>query len=86
VIREAKRRFIPGGTPRWRERLAIDPDQFIATAGRMLRQFGSAIGTPAHTDVCVGRQPRYLRGMGVAQPIAMPFFVHFPLHLNVIPL
>jgi REP element-mobilizing transposase RayT len=64
VIRDDKRGFIPGETPRLLERLAIDPEQFIATAGRMLRQFGSAIGTPAHiTDLCVARQIRYLRGM-----------------------
>ena len=49
---------------------AIDPEQFVATAGRMLRQFGSAIGTPAHvTDLCVARQARYLRGMGAARAL-----------------
>ena len=36
VIREDKRGFIPGETPRILERLNIDPVQFIATAGRML--------------------------------------------------
>jgi len=51
VIREDKRGFIPGETPRLLERLAIDPDQFIATAGRMLRQFGSAIGSPAQSPI-----------------------------------
>ncbi|MFO8005071.1 transposase [Thioalkalivibrio sp.] len=70
VIREDKRGFIPGETPRLLERLAIDPEQFVATAGRMLRQFGSAIGTPAHiTDLCVARQARYLRGMGAARAL-----------------
>ena len=70
VIREDKRGFIPGKTPRLLERLAIDPEQFVATAGRMLRQFGSAIGTPAHvTDLCVARQARYLRGMGAARAL-----------------
>jgi REP element-mobilizing transposase RayT len=70
VIREDKRGFIPGETPRLLDRLAIDPEQFIATAGRMLRQFGSAIGTPAHiTDLCVARQIRYLRGMGAARAL-----------------
>ena len=68
VIREGKRGFIPGQTPRLLERLALDADQFIATAGRMMRQFGSAIGTPTHiTDLCVARQTRYLRGMGTAR-------------------
>jgi REP element-mobilizing transposase RayT len=70
VIREDKRGFIPGEIPRLLERLAIDPDQFIVTAGRMLRQFGSAIGTPTHiTDLCVARQTRYLRGMGAARAL-----------------
>jgi REP element-mobilizing transposase RayT len=70
VIREDKRGFIPGHTPRLVEHLAIDPEQFIATAGRMLRQFGSAIGTPAHiTDLCAARQTRYLRGMRAARAL-----------------
>jgi hypothetical protein len=70
VIREDKRGFIPCGTPRLLEQPAIDPDQFIATAGRTLRQFGSAIGTPARiTDIYVVRQTRYLRGMGVARAL-----------------
>ncbi len=70
VLREDKRGFIPGGTPRILERLQIDPEQFIATAGRMLRQFGSAIGTPAHiTSLCVARQTRYLRGMRAARAL-----------------
>jgi hypothetical protein len=51
-------------------RQAIDPERFIATAGRMLRQFGNAIGTPAHiTNLCVVRQARYLRGMRVARAL-----------------
>jgi len=70
VIREDKRGFIPGETPRLLERLAIDPEQFIATAGRMLRQFGSAIGTPVHiTELCMARQAWYLRGMGAARAL-----------------
>jgi REP element-mobilizing transposase RayT len=70
VTREEKRGFIPGETPRLLERLAIDPEQFIATAGRMLRQFGSAIGTPVHiTELCVVRQARYLRGTGAARAL-----------------
>ena len=46
VIREDKRGYIPGDTPRIMERLNIDPGQFIATAGRMLDLFSTAIGTP----------------------------------------
>jgi REP element-mobilizing transposase RayT len=70
VIREDNRGFIPGETPRMLERLAIDPEQFIATAGPMLHQFGSAIGTPTHiTELCVARQARYLRGIGTARAL-----------------
>ena len=70
VIREDKRGFILGETPRLLDRLAIDPEQFIATAGRMLRQFGSAIGTPTHiSDLRVARQARYLRGIGTARAL-----------------
>jgi REP element-mobilizing transposase RayT len=70
VIREDKRGFIPGETPRLLDRLGIDPEQFITTADRMLRQFGSAIGTPAHiTDLSMARQARYLRGMGAARAL-----------------
>jgi len=64
------RGYIPVETPQILERLNIDPEQFIATAGRMLRQFGSAIGTPSHiTDLCVARQARYLRGIGTARAL-----------------
>ena len=70
VIRGDKCDFIPGHTPILLERLAIDPEQFIATASRMLREFGSAIGTPTNiTDLCAARQMRYLRGMGAARAL-----------------
>jgi hypothetical protein len=70
VIREDKRGFIPGETPRLLEQLAIDPEQFIATADQMLRRFGSAIGTPTHiTDLCMARQTRYLRGVSAARAL-----------------
>jgi hypothetical protein len=45
VFREDKRGYIPGETPRILERLNIDPEQFIATAARMLDLFSTAIGT-----------------------------------------
>ena len=57
-------------TARLLERLAIDPEQVIATAGRMLRQFGRAIGTPTHiTNLWVARQGLYLRGMRAARAL-----------------
>jgi hypothetical protein len=70
VIREDKRGYIPGDTPRILERLNIDPEQFIATAARMLDLFSTAIGTPEHlTAHCVARNVAFLRGMGAARAL-----------------
>ncbi len=70
VIREDKRGFIPGATPAILERLNIDPEQFIRTAGRTLHRFGSAIGTPEHlTQRCVSRNVAYLRGIQAARAL-----------------
>jgi len=70
VIREDKRGYIPGETPQILERLSIDPEQFIATAARMLDQFSTAIGTPEHlTAHCVARNVAFLRGMGAARAL-----------------
>jgi len=70
VIREDKRGYIPGETPRILERLNIDPEQFIATAARMLDLFSTAIGTPEHlTAHCVARNVAFLRGMGAARAL-----------------
>jgi hypothetical protein len=66
VIREGKRGYIPGETPRILERLNMDPEQFIATAARMLLQFSTGC-TPEHlTAHCVARNVAFLRGMGAA--------------------
>jgi hypothetical protein len=70
LIREDKRGFIPGETPAILERLNIDPEQFIRTAGRTLHGFGSAIGTPEHlTERCVSRNVAYLRGLRAARAL-----------------
>jgi len=46
------------------------PEQFIATAARMLHQFSTAIGTPEHlTAHCVARNVAFLRGMGAARAL-----------------
>jgi hypothetical protein len=64
VIREGKRGFIPGAAPAILERLNIDPEQFIRTAGCTIHRFGIAIGTPEHLmEVCVSRNVAYLRGI-----------------------
>jgi len=50
--------------------LNIDPEQFIATAARMLDLFSTAIGTPEHlTAHCVARNVAFLRGMGAARAL-----------------
>ena len=70
IMRDDKRGFIDGETPVLLQRLGIDPDMFVTTASRMLRQFGSAIGTPAHiTELRDARQTRYLKGMGTARSL-----------------
>ena len=68
VIREDKRGYIDGRTPPLLERLNIDPEQFIVTNRSLMRQFGSAIGTPEHlTERCVARQTKFLRGIRSAR-------------------
>jgi len=47
VIRADKRGYIPGETPRILERLNIDPEQFITTAGRMC---SSSVSMDTHSD------------------------------------
>ena len=70
MIREDKRGFIPGETPTILDRLHIDPEQFIRTAGRTLHRFGSAIGTPERlTERCVSRNVAYLRGIRAARSL-----------------
>jgi hypothetical protein len=54
LIREDKRGYIPGETPQILERLNIDPEQFIATAARMLDLF-------SHGDWYAGAPHRALR-------------------------
>lgn len=70
MIRADKRGCIPGETPRILERLNIDPEQFIATAAQMLRQFSRTIGTPEYlTAHCVARNVAFLRGIRAARAL-----------------
>ena len=70
VIREDKKGYIPGETPRILERLDIDPAPFIATTARMLQQFSTAIGTLEHlTAHCATRNIAFLRGMSAARAL-----------------
>ena len=63
-----KRGQIPERVPKLLQRLAIDPERFIECATGMMKQFGSAIGAPAHlTELCAIRQVKYLRGIQAAR-------------------
>ena len=67
-IRPDKRGAIAGRTPKLLNRLNIDPEHFIDCATNLMKQFGSAVGAPAHlTELCATRQVKYLRGVGVAR-------------------
>lgn len=67
-IRQDKRGAIAQHTPNLLDRLGIDPERFIDSAINLMRQFGSAVGAPAHlTELCATRQVKYLRGMGAAK-------------------
>lgn len=69
-IRQDKRGAISHRTPRLLARLGIEPERFIDCATQLMRQFGSAVGAPAHlTELCVARQVKYLRGMAVAKRV-----------------
>ena len=70
VIRENKRGFIAGQTPKLLERLHIDTEQFIVTSTQMLKQFTTVIGTPEHIQAyCLSRQQAYLRGISSAREL-----------------
>ena len=70
VIREDKRGFIDARTPPLLERLGIEPEQFIVSARILMRQFGSAIGTPTNlTELCFTRHARHLRGIATARAL-----------------
>jgi len=67
-LRPDKRGAIADHIPVLLQRLAIDPEQFIDCATSLMKQFGSAVGAPAHlTELCATRQVKYLRGVGAAK-------------------
>ncbi len=62
-----KRGLIAERVPKLLQRLEIDPERFIDCATDLMKQFGSAVGAPAHlTELCAQRQVKYLRGMRAA--------------------
>jgi hypothetical protein len=69
-IRPDKRGAIARKTPALLHRLNIEPDRFIDCATKLMQQFGSAVGAPAHlTALCAARQVKYLRGVGAAKRV-----------------
>jgi REP element-mobilizing transposase RayT len=63
-----KRGLIHERVPALLQRLGIDPECFINCATDLMKQFGSAIGAPAHlTERCAQHQVKYLRGINAAR-------------------
>ncbi|MGR9109039.1 MAG: transposase, partial [Gammaproteobacteria bacterium] len=70
AIHTNKRGQIPTHCPRILDRLGIDGKQFISHAGRLLKEFGSAVGAPsALVELCARRHSKYLRGMSAAKEV-----------------
>ncbi|MCK6413148.1 MAG: transposase [Azonexus sp.] len=67
-LHPGKRGLITERVPKLLQRLAIDPERFIDCATDLMKQFGSAVGAPAHlTELCAVRQVKYLRGIRAAR-------------------
>jgi hypothetical protein len=67
-VHPTKRGRIPERMPKLLERLDIDAKGFSAYAARFLKEFGAAVGTPAHlTELAVARNVKFLRGMRAAR-------------------
>lgn len=67
-LHPGKRGLIAERVPRLLERLKIEPGCFINCATDLMKQFGSAVGAPAHlTELCAQRQVKYLRGINAAR-------------------
>lgn len=67
-LHAGKRGLIAERVPKLLQRLAIDPERFLDCASDLMKQFGSAVGAPAHlTELCAQRQVKYLRGINAAR-------------------
>ncbi|MDO8896291.1 MAG: hypothetical protein Q7V19_01480, partial [Bacteroidales bacterium] len=67
-LHPGKRGLIAERVPKLLQRLAIDPERFMDCATDLMKQFGSAVGAPAHlTELCAQRQVKYLRGINAAR-------------------
>lgn len=67
-LHHGKRGMMAERAPKLLLRLEIDPERFIDCATNLMKQFGSAVGAPAHlTELCAQRQVKYLRGIQAAR-------------------
>ena len=70
LVHPAKRGSIPPSQPPLLQRIGIDAEVFIALSATFLKEFGSAVGSPASlTDLRVRRQTRFLHGMRAARRV-----------------
>ena len=70
LVRSDKRGFISEDQPKILHRLGIDGEAFILHAGKLLKEFGSAVGVlTALANLSAHRQTRFLRGMRVARQL-----------------
>ncbi len=70
LVRSDKRGFISQDQPKILPRLGIDAETFILHAGKLLKEFGSAVGAPtALANLSAHRQTRFLLGMRVARQL-----------------
>lgn len=67
-LHAGKRGLIAERVPELLQRLEIDPERFIDCTTGLMKQFGSAVGAPAHlTELRARRQVKYLRGIYAAR-------------------
>lgn len=67
-VHSDKQGLIADHVPKLLQRLEIDPERFIDCTTDLMKQFGSAVGAPAHlTELCTQRQVKYLHGIHAAR-------------------
>ena len=70
AVRPDKRGAIPASTPKLLTRLGIDPAGFVEYGARMLKAFGTAVGSPESlAEPCARRQSRYPWGVQAARRV-----------------
>ena len=70
LVHPAKRGSIPDSQPPILARIGLDGEAFIELAVSFLKEFGSAVGSPAKlVDLCARRQSKFLHGMRAARKV-----------------